>query len=230
MPKPPRRSHQIAAAQELPAIHLLHSPINIMKENICGSFLLPVPSHHGCRENGGHSPRRGIEVTTGGVNHDDIPLRFVDKRGQIGKSELAFGGSQGPGGAGAAGGFISSVVEQQGISHGNCRLVLDVMSFDSWLALHDFPYPIGVLFQENGVAVGIEGIPKGAVVAEAEDEEIAGASHRKYFQGQIDFSFVLLGQDPASRVVHKRPRNLARKPLLVTVNPMTRWRSRGAVG
>lgn len=219
MPKPPERSHQIAAAQELPGIHLLHSPINIMKENICGSFLLPVTGHHGCRENGGHSPGRGIEVTTGGVNHDHIPLRLVDERGQIGESELAFGGPQGPGGA--AGGSISSVVLQQGVRHGHFRLVLDVISFNSWLALHDFLYPIGVLFQENGFAMGIEGIPKGAVVAEAEDEEIAGASHRKYFQGEIDFSFLLLGQDLARRVVHKRPRNLARKPLLVTLNPMT---------
>jgi len=83
MPKPPGRSHQIAAAEELTGIHLLHSPVNIMKENICGSFLLPVPGHHGCSENGGHSARCGAEETTGGVNHDDIPLRLVDERRQV---------------------------------------------------------------------------------------------------------------------------------------------------
>lgn len=141
MPKSPRRSDEIAVTEKLQGIHFLDSPINIMKKHICGSFLVPVSCHDGCRENGGHSPWCGIEETTGGVNHDDIPLRIIDKGRQVGESELAFGGLQGPAGAARRIAFrsIFSVVAQQSVSLGHPRLVLDVMGFNSWLAFHNFP-------------------------------------------------------------------------------------------
>lgn len=54
--------------------------------------------------------------------------------------------------------------------------VLDVLSVEKRMDFHHRIVPFKILLEEQCVSVGVEGGPHGGVMAEAEDEEVAGTA------------------------------------------------------
>jgi len=70
--------------------------------------------------------------------------------------------------------------------------VLDVLGVEERMDFHDRGVPFEILLEEEGVSIGVKGGPHRRVVAEAEDEEVAGSAPEKDVERDADFGYGLL--------------------------------------
>lgn len=70
---------------------------------------------------------------------------------------------------------------------GDNGVVLHVVGYEGRELLADLFYPRFVFFEEDGAAAVVEGSPHEAVVAEAEDEEVAWGFLAEHVKGYGDF-------------------------------------------
>lgn len=124
MPEPPDGADSIFPAEERLGVQLLHPPIHIMEEHVRDALPLPIPRHDRRRVDRPHPPRKISGVAPRRVDHDQIPLPFVDLIGQVGEGQSAPLVPLELGPAGVAGGLRSGVGEE-GVGLGEARGVAD---------------------------------------------------------------------------------------------------------
>lgn len=93
---------------------------------------------------------------------------------------------------------------------GEPRTVADRGGAQDRGALENGLDPLGVLFEEERVAIRVEGSPHEGVVAEAEDEEVAGPDGLEGVEGDPDLGEGLL-RDHARRGVVENGEELGRR-------------------
>ncbi|PON74521.1 hypothetical protein PanWU01x14_049280 [Parasponia andersonii] len=160
---------QVPFAEESLGEFVLHGPIHVVHEHV-SLPILSVPSHEPRRVDGAHPPRRVLEVPRGSVHHDQVPLRVVHVTRQVLQRELTPGDSGVPHNLAV----LRRTDPHELVSLVDLGVVFHVVRLQAGQTTPNLLDPGLVLLEEDRTAAVVEGGPHEAVVAQSEDEEVAG--------------------------------------------------------
>lgn len=205
MPQSPLLFPHIPLAQKLPRKPILHLPIHIMHEHMrllrSSAAAAAVPCHHPRRVDGRHPPRRLLIVPGRRVHHDQVPLHVVHQARQALERQLAHRVPRV-----ADGGALRPPPHlDQTVRLAQLAIVRHVVRLQHGEAAADPVDPRRVLIEEHGAAAVVERVPHEAVVAEAEDEEVARRQPLEDSRSHRDLPQRLLRRGGGGGVVDQRP-------------------------
>ena len=221
VPDPADLLGEVPLTQEGLGEGVLDGAVDVVHEHVGGSIPGPARARrHAGGVDGAHPSGRLRRPPRGRVHHDEVPLQLVEHRRQPPQREAA-------GGVGGgrevrlrdAGRVVAELEERVGV--GEHRVVGHVVGLEGRVRGADAGDPRRVLLQEHRPPAVVERRPHRAVVAEPEDEEVAGRPALQHAQRDPDLVGGLLRRHVGRRVVHQRLHHRQRQP---------RRRRRGPLG
>nr|GME02485.1 hypothetical protein TorRG33x02_286950 [Ipomoea batatas] len=173
---------------------IFHDPVHVVNEHV-GFPVFPVPGDESGGVNGGHPPWRLVVVPRRRVHHYQIPLYLVHLLRQPLQRQPAFRRS-----------WVADDLA-----------IVPSPRFQELVRLR------AVLLEENRPAAVVKGGPHEAIMAEAEDQEVAGGLLLQHPHRHRDFLHRLLGSDVGGHVVHQRV-GQRRRDLAAALGPARRQR------